>query len=42
MGMGGHGPVGEGVTPDAAGDTIADQIGPTRGLTRCVRRLLPD
>ena len=41
-GMGGIGSMGEGVTVDAAGNIIAGEVGPIRGLTKFIPRLLPD
>ena len=41
-GMGGYGSMGEGVTADAEGNVIAGEVGPIRGLTKFVPRLLPD
>ena len=41
-GMGGVGSMGEGVTVDDAGNIIAGEVGPIKGLTKFIPRLLPD
>ena len=40
-GMGGTGSMGEGVTVDSAGNVYAGEVGPIRGMTRFVPRLIP-
>jgi sugar lactone lactonase YvrE len=39
-GMGGYGSMGEGVTVDAAGNVIAGEVGPVKGLTKFIPRLI--
>ncbi|MDX1383088.1 MAG: peptidyl-alpha-hydroxyglycine alpha-amidating lyase family protein [Thermoanaerobaculia bacterium] len=41
-GMGGIGAMGEGVTADAEGNVYAGEVGPVRGLTKFIPRLIPD
>jgi hypothetical protein len=41
-GMGGVGSMGEGVTVDGAGNIIAGEVGPIKGLTKFIPRLLPE